>query len=678
MADRADNPGASMREALSTERSAGAAERTRRKIYLEDIPLDEAFARLIAALEAEGFGPLPTEPMPLDRLVGRVTGAPVWAKISSPHYNAAAMDGIAVRSRDTHGAMETAPRILQLGENAVWVDTGDPIPEGFDAVIMAEEVQEIEPESDADGSGRVAIRAAAAPWQHVRPVGEDLVVGELVLPENHLLGPADVGAIAAAGHIMVDVRRRPRVAVIPTGDELVPPGQELRPGAIIEFNSLVLAGMVSQWGAEATRWQIVPDQWDRLRAAVAEAVIGHDVVLINAGSSAGSEDYTSAIIGELGRLLVHGIAIRPGHPVALGVVSGKPVIGIPGYPVSAAVTCDLLVRPLIYRLQGLIPPERPRMRAVMTRKVLSPLGLDEYLRVKVGRVGDRVVATPLSRGAGVIMSLVRADGIVRIPRFSEGVHAGTEVEVELLRPPEEIERTIVAIGSHDLTLDLLASHLRRCRPELAFSSANVGSLGGLLALQRWEAHLAGSHLLDVVSGEYNLADVRQVLPDREVVLVNLVYRQQGLLVAQGNPKGIRGLEDLLREDVTFVNRQREAGTRVLLDYKLKELGLDPSRIRGYHRIEYTHLAVAAAVASGTADAAVGILAAARALDLDFVPLAMERYDLVIPREHYESEAMQALLAVIRSEAFKREVEALGGYDVSQTGVVVAELGPSHG
>ncbi|MDA8218820.1 MAG: molybdopterin biosynthesis protein [Dehalococcoidales bacterium] len=648
---------------------AAAAGPGRRKLYLEDIPLDEALRRLWAALAEAGFAPLPAEQVALDDALGRVTAEAVWARNSVPHYNAAAMDGIVVRSRETHGATETAPLTMEAGRQALWVDTGDPLPEGYDAVIMAEEVQVLDEE-------RLAIRAAAAPWQHVRAIGEDVVAGELVLPENHLLGPADIGAVAAAGHTVLSVRRRPRVAIVPTGDELVAPGEQLHSGDIVEFNSLILAGMVRQWGGEATRWPIVRDELPLIKEAVAEALATHDVVLVNAGSSAGSEDYTSTVISSLGELLVHGVAIRPGHPLALGVAQGKALVGIPGYPVSAALTCELFVRPVVHGLLGLVVPERPRTKATMTRKVLSPTGLDEYMRVKVGKVGERMVATPLPRGAGVIMSLVRADGIVRIPRFSEGIHMGAETEVELLRPPEEVERTIVAIGSHDLTLDLLASHLRRRRPDLSLSSANVGSLGGLMALRRNEAHLAGSHLLDPDSGEYNVADIKRLLPDRSIVLVNLVYREQVLFVLPGNPKGIHGLEDLVRDDVVFVNRQREAGTRVLLDYKLKQRGLDPGRVTGYERVEYTHLAVAAAVAGGTADVGLGVLAAARALGLDSIPVAKERYDLVIPREYYESEAMQALLKVVRGDEFKRAVEALGGYDVSQTGQVMAEIGPT--
>jgi len=407
---------------------------------------------------------------------------------------------------------------------------------------------------------------------------------------------------------------------------------------------------------------------------VQEAVATHDLVLVNAGSAAGSEDFTARVVADLGQLLVHGVAVRPGHPVILGMIRSRPIMGVPGYPVSAALTGEIFVEPLLARWLGRPPQARPTIQATLTRKVLSPLGDDEYLRVTIGRVGGRTVAAPLSRGAGVITSLVRADGIVRIPRFSEGVHAGETVTVELYRRPEEIENTIVVIGSHDLTLDLLAQHLAEARPGLRLASAHAGSLGGLVALRRGEAHLAGSHLLDEATGEYNISYVRQYLPGVPVVLVTLVRREQGLIIAPGNPKGIHSLADLGRPDVTFVNRQRGAGTRVLLDYRLKELGVDPATVNGYEREEYTHLAVAAAVQSGAADCGLGIRAAARALDLDFVPLEHERYDLVIPRQYYEGPLLRPLLDLLHDAAFRQAVAALPGYDVAEMGQVVAEIG----
>ena len=639
----------------------------KRNVYLTDIPLDEAYRRFWEALErVAAGGPLPGEPVPVAEALGRVTAAPIWAQISSPHYHASAMDGAAVRAVDTVGASETSPIRLELETQAVWVDTGDPLPTGMDAVVMLENLQEL-------GDGEIEIMQAVAPWQHVRPLGEDMVATELVLPEGRRLGPVDLGAIAGSGSTSVTVRRQPRVAILPTGTELVRPGAELKPGDIVEFNSIMLAGQVREWGGAPTCLPPTADDFQLLRQRVAEALESHDIVVVNAGSSAGSEDYTAAVVADLGELLVHGVAVRPGHPVVLGVCRGKPALGIPGYPVSTILTSELFLCPLIHRMLGLPMPERPRLSATMSRKVLSPMGEDEYLRVTLGQVGDRLIATPLQRGAGVVMSLVRADGLVRVPRFSEGVHAGAPVEVELLRRPGEVRNTIVAIGSHDLTLDLLANFIARDRPGMSLSSSNVGSLGGLIALQRGEAHLAGSHLLDDETGEYNLSYVRRHLAGRSVVLVNLVYREQGLIVPPGNPKNIRGLDDILRPDIQFVNRQKGAGTRVLLDYKLKQIGCDPSQVHGYEREEYTHLAVAASVMSGAADVGLGILAAARALKLEFVPLLKERYDLVIPREHYDTDLLAPLLGIIRGEEFRREVDALGGYDTSEMGRVLHEL-----
>ena len=638
-----------------------------RRYYLSDVPLERAVRDFESALrEAGGLTPTRSETLPLEQALGRTTSEPVWARISSPHYDSSAMDGVAVRAADTVGATETSPVRLKVGPEASWVDTGDPVPDGFDAVIMVEVIHEVDDET-------IEIRDPVPPYHHVRPLGEDIVATELLLPSGHRIGPADLGACASAGLSEIDVRQRPRIAVLPTGNELVSAGSDLKPGEIIESNGLMLAAMVREWGGEAALLPPVPDDPAALGSAIGRAARKADVIVVNAGSSAGDEDYTAEVVSKLGRLVVHGVAVRPGHPVVLGVVEGKPVLGIPGYPVSAAVTSELFVKPLIEQMLGTAPSRRDSVSATMTRKVLSPMGEDEFLRVSLGRVGGRLVATPLQRGAGVIMSLVRADGLALIPRFSEGVDEGAEVEVELLRSLKQIEGTIVAIGSHDLTLDLLADRLRRSYPAYSLSSSNVGSLGGLIALRRGECHLAGSHLLDEESGEYNLPFVRRYLGGHDIVVVNLVRRVQGLIVAPGNPLSITHLGDLRRPDVAFVNRQRGSGTRVLLDYKLAELGIDPGEIRGYDREEYTHLAVAASVAAGGADTGLGILSAARALGVDFVPLMSEQYDLVVPREFYDSDLLRPLFELIRSDAFRGAVDALGGYDTSSTGRVVAEL-----
>ena len=658
-------------------------------IYLDDIPLTEAKERFEAALKSIGmWGILGVEELPLDeKVIGRVLAEAVFAKISSPHYHAAAMDGFAVLSANTTGAMPSSPVDLPCeressSSRAAYVDTGDLLPEWADAVIPIENVESINLNGSIAENIRqpalIRIRSAVTPWSHVRPMGEDIVATQLVLPAGHILRPVDLGAIAACGHHKIFVARKPRVAILPTGSELIPIGTPIHPGEIIEYNSVVLAAQINQWGGVATRYPITPDTFEEIYRCVVQASETCDLILLNAGSSAGSEDYSGKVIEALGEALVHGVAIRPGHPVILGVIGVNeglkkaiPIIGVPGYPVSAALTGEIFVEPVIAQWLGRSSISYPKVKASITRKVTSPPGDDDYLRVIVGRVGEKVLAAPLSRGSGVITSLVNADGIVILPRGSQGLDAGAEVEVRLYRNSEELDTTIFAIGSHDITLDLMAQFLATHGRRL--SSANVGSLGGLIAIRRGETHIAGSHLLDMSSGEYNLSYIRQYLLDKKLVVLDLVGREQGLMVTKGNRKAIRDLNDLIRDDITFVNRQRGAGTRVLLDFNLIKLGMKSEQIRGYEHEEYTHLAVAASIASGRADCGLGIAAAAYALDLDFIPLFQELYQLIIPDEFYLSNLLEPLVDLLHNAEFKRIVGKLPGYDVSRMGSVAFDL-----
>ncbi len=672
-------------------------------VYLHDIPLSQAQARLREALQdADLWRVLGTESIPLsENALGRVTAEPIWAEISSPHYHASAMDGFALRAVSTNGAMPSAPVTLFIGPEAQYVDTGDPLPEWANAVIPIENVESLDENDqitkDIRSPMTIRIRAAVAPWSHVRPLGEDIVATQLVLPAGHILRPADLGAIAASGHQSITVARKPKVAILPTGTELVPIGSKLKSGDILEYNSLVMAAQIKSMGGEPTRYPITKDDFDSICERVQEAAQTHDLVLLNAGSSAGAEDFSAKVVEKLGTLLVHGVAVRPGHPVILGMVNRElgignrelenlipdtrhliPIIGVPGYPVSAALTVDIFVEPVIAKWLGRRPNELPTEMATLTRKLVSPAGDDDYVRVAVGKVGDKLLAAPLSRGAGVITSLVQADGLALIPSGVQGLEAGEQVKVHLYRSKAEIEKTIFCIGSHDMTLDLLAQFLAEHDRRLA--SANVGSQGGLVALRRGEAHMAGSHLLDPKDGSYNISYIRQYMPNIPVKVIALVGRDQGLIVKKGNPKGIKSLGDLSRREsnaqpsrsIQFVNRQRGAGTRVLLDYHLNLMGMSSDSILGYTQEEYTHLGVAAAVASGRADCGLGISAAAQALDLDFVPLFQERYDLVIPKEHAQSNLLSPLFELLSGHNFRDSVSKLTGYDISVMGRIILE------
>ena len=628
--------------------------------FIHDLPAAEALAAWDEACAAAGCpARLEAVRLPLDEAVGRVLAEPVWAARSSPPFDAAAMDGIAVRAEDTIGASETAPARLERGAYEL-VDTGDPMPADYDAVVMREDVREV-------GAGGIELRAAAPPYQHVRSIGEDVSAAELLLPAGHRLRPVDVAAAGAAGAAEVVVRRRPVVAVIPTGDEIRPLGSELGPGELPDTNSLMLAAQAEEAGCEAVRSTVVPDDADRIAAAVRGAAAASDLVIVIAGSSAGRDDYTAAVVAEVGALAVHGVAVKPGHPVVLGAAERRPILGAPGYPVSAALTFDIFAAPLLARLEGAPPPDWPRARARLARKLASSMGVDDWVRVRLGRVRGELVATPLPRGAGVLTSLVRADGLLVVPAALEGHHAGDDVEIRLMRGVGEIERTIVATGSHDLVLDLAASALRERDPRLTFASSNVGSLGGLMALRDGLCHLAGSHLLDPETGEYTLPYVERLLPGRDLAVVRLVHREQGLMVAPGNPLGLTGVDDLVRPGLRYVNRQRGAGTRVLLDHELARRGIEPSAVHGCAREEHTHLAVAAAVAAGRADCGLGVLAAARAFELDFVPVANEPYDLVLARESADDELLAPLWELLGTQAFQESVEALGGYETGEMG-----------
>ena len=460
------------------------AQKRRRNVYLKMHTLEGA----LKVWSEKTFSlRVPVEVVETAAALHRITAGPIVALRSVPHYHGAAMDGFAVRAEHTFGAGDVRPLRLVVGETAIPVDTGDPLPPETNAVIMIEQTETV-------GEREVEIRAAAFPWQHVRKVGEDIVAGELLLPQHQRLRPADIGALLAAGVLTVPVFARPEVSIQPTGTELVPASRaaEAAPGEIIEFNGTVLACMVRECGGEAVLREIVADDYESLKEAIAGAVASTaDVVIVNAGSSAGSEDFTASIIGELGEVLVHGVAMMPGKPVILGVVSGKPVIGVPGYPVSAIMAFEQFVVPLLCALQGLPGPSFETVDAALGRKTPSKLGLEEFLRVIVGRVNGQLVAMPIDRGAGVITSLVRADGMIRIPREVEGVEVGEQVGIRLLRSREQLDRTLIMIGSHDNTIDVLANELKRRDSRIHLSSSNVGSLGGLMALRRGQAPPGG-------------------------------------------------------------------------------------------------------------------------------------------------------------------------------------------
>lgn len=629
--------------------------------YLTNVPLEQARREYLELLEHQGFEPQ-TQVIPVYESCGRVTAEAVYAHICAPHYTASAMDGVAVCARDTFGATETTPVTLHPEQFTV-LDTGDPVPEGRDAVIMVEDLVKNE-----DGS--ITIHAAAAPWQHIRQIGEDVCAGEMILPGHMTVTPAAIGAMIAGGVLELRVIRRPVVGIIPTGDEIIPPCTDPRPGDILEFNGSIFSAMVRQWGAEPVVYPIVPDDFDRIKAMVEKASDQCDMVILNAGSSAGREDFSAQVIRQLGQVLYHGIAIKPGKPAILGCRGKTAILGVPGYPVSGIIVIEQFLKPLIEPwLKTAAQPEH-YAQATLTRPVVSGLKYQEFVRVRMGAVGGRLMASPLSRGSGVVSSFMKADGILEVPQGLEGYEAGEEVTLRLLSPMEKLRNTLVVIGSHDPLLDELADMLHLGDPRLYMSSSHVGSMGGIMAIRRGEAHMAGCHLLDTADGTYNRSFIRKYFPKGDVKLVSCVGRQQGLMVARGNPLNICSFADISRQGIRYVNRQKGSGTRILTDYLCSREKVEPSDVYGYTREELTHTSVAAQIACGSADVGMGIYSAAKLYDLDFIPICIEEYDLIIPDHAWDSPMVQQLLTILRSDAFREKILSMGGYTADHPGQVL--------
>ena len=590
----------------------------------------------------------------------RYTFKAVYANASSPSYNSCAMDGIAIISSHTLKASEKEPLTLKEKEDYVEVDTGDMLPKPYDAVIMAEDLI-------STNEGYKIIKSAY-PFLNVRPIGEDIIAKEMILTSRHKISAIDISVMLATLNREVEVVKKVRVGIIPTGDEMISYEKDPQDGEIIETNSWLFKGLVEKHYGVAKVYDITPDDPLKLKEVLKKATKENDIVIINAGSSAGRDDYTPQIIKELGEVYTHGVAIKPGKPVILGAIDLKPVIGLPGYPVSSYITFMEFVVPLLKKLSGLDIEEYPNVSARLTKTIMSSLKYQEYIRVKLGEVEGQMIATPLKRGAGASMSLVRADGFCIVPKEMEGFKEGEEVKIRLSKDLKIIKNTLVVIGSHDMILDVIRDIMIKDQSGFDLSSSHVGSLSGLIALSKKETHLAPSHLLDEESGTYNIPIIKKMFKDEKMVIIKGVKRRQGFIVPKGNPLKLEKIEDLKR--VRYINRQKGAGTRVLLDHLLKEKGVSFKKIDGYDHEVATHMEVAVAVKNGDADCGMGVYSSAKALDLDFVDIAYEEYDFVTYKSYLEDPKIKCFIKTLQSPSFKEALEKLGGYDFFKSGQVI--------
>ena len=663
--------------------------------HLTDIPLEKAKTEYMELLIKNGMAPR-TESVPVAEANGRVTAGPVYARICSPYNNVSAMEGVALDAELTSGAGEKTPVTLAAGQY-VPVSTGDPLPAGRNAVIMIEdvvkvpagavggelreEIREGEPRETGDGdkegsrvNDTITINKPAAPWQHIRRIGEDICAGEMILPSFSTVTPSAIGAIIAGGISSLSVIKKPVAGIIPTGDMHIPPENcpEMEDAAAhnaAAHNPAMISAMLRGWGAEVISYPAVGGGLSEICGALETALSECDIVILNAGAPAGRAENTAEAIAENGAVMCRGLAIKPGRTAVLGYSGPKPVLGVPGYPVSSIIVIEQILRPIIEYLCRRTPEVDRYTDAVLSKPIVSALKYQEFVRVRMGYVKEQLIASPLGRGSGIVTSFMKADGIVEVPQGVGSYESGEKVRVRILRSEGELRRSLVAIGSHDPLLDELSELLRVGYGDISMGSAHVGSMGGLIAVRRGEAHIAGTHLLDEETGEYNISFIKKILPKGGVKLIECVKRTQGLMLAKGNPKNITGVAGLAGEGLRYINRQKGSGTRILIDYLCRLNGVDTSEIDGYSREEYTHTSVAALIAAGSADAGLGIYSAAKLYDLDFLPVCREQYDLLIPDHAWELLTVQRLLEVLKSAAFRQKLEAMGGYVIENPGTV---------
>lgn len=629
--------------------------------YLTNVPTADAVDIFIQKLKASGCT-YKTETVKTTDSLYRITASAVYAKRCSPHYCASAMDGIAVLAQKSYGASEADP--IQLNpQDFVQVDTGDALPEGTDAVIMIEDVIH-------GDNGSVLIQKAAVPWQHVRQIGEDISMGDMIAPSFTKMNPAMIGAFLAAGVLETEVIKKPVCGIIPTGDEIISADAQLQEGYIPEFNSAIFSAMFSEWGAESVIYPIVPDCESLLENAVRKAAAECDMVIVIAGSSAGRDDYTSAVLQKCGTMFVHGVAMKPGKPAILGSIGSVPFLGVPGYPVSGIIAMRKFAAPIIEMMTCSCIPEETGYEAIISRKLISGLKYEEYIRCRSAFVGDKLIAVPMHRGAGVISGYAKCSGLIEIPQNSEGYEAGQSVQLKSFCDDRTLHNSLLVVGSHDPIVDEVADIMRRCDVTSNLLSAHVGSMGAIMAALRKEMQLGGIHLLDETTGEYNKSYLRKYFPNGGVRLIRGVGRLQGLIVPKGNPRKIMNLSDIVENELSYVNRQKGSGTRILLDYLMAQQGIDRNLLYGYSREEYTHTAVAAIVASGSADVGLGIYSAASVYDLDFIPLWNENYDFIVTDEAFEMSVVQRFIDILHSNELADRLERMGGYAIDSIGETI--------
>ena len=629
------------------------------KKYLDNYDLAEALALYLADIKEQIN--LETKEVASIDAFGLISAKAVYAKASAPNYNASAMDGIAISSKTSALASESNPVIINKDQYQ-YVNTGDVISGDWDGVVMIEDV--IFKDDDS-----ALITKAVGYFENIRPIGEDISQTQMIIPSFHKIRAVDLGPLLASKNEKIEVFCKLKTAILPTGSEIVDVSTEvLEDGMIIDSNSSMIKGLTAGLNLSAHVLPVCPDDYEQLKAVIDRSTKENDVLLVNAGSSAGSEDYTVKIIEELGKVSVHGIAIKPGKPAILGVVNGAIVIGLPGYPVSTYIVFEQIFKPIINRLFNQ-KIEQEVINATLTKTVYSSLKHLEFVRVKVGYLEGKFVCTPLARGAGISMSLAEADGIISIPKQSEGYQNNELVTVRLFKPVSSLKNKITSIGSHDLILDVLNDVFNLLDYPYTLSSSHVGSYSGLISLKNNETLLAPIHLL-AEDGTYNVNIIQELFKGEQMALIKGVKRQQVLAYAEGNPLAISSIADIAHKKLKYVNRQRGSGTAVLFDYLLKENQVEKKDVIGYDFVMPSHFNVGAAIKSKTADCGLLIKSIAEVMELDYFEVMAEDYDFVIYEKDLAQPQIKSLIEVLQSNFFKERLQQFNCYETADSGDII--------
>ncbi len=647
----------------AVERFDAVRRAARQEQFLEVVSADEARARFARHVDAS---PLTGEQVTLSEALGRVLADDVHAPIDVPPFDRSNVDGFALRAVDTIGATDTVPRRLVLSPEvivcghapelavapgtATTIATGGVVPRGADAIVMVEQTEFVDDSEQA----AIDVRRAVAPGQFVSYAGSDIARGEIVLRRGARIGSREIGMLAACGIATVAVVRRPRVAVLSTGDELVMPGEPLKPAGVYDSNGAIIAAAVAEAGGEPVPFGAFRDDEAALRQAVTRALAECDMVILSGGTSKGAGDLSHRVIAKLGEpgIIVHGVALKPGKPLCLAVANNKPVAILPGFPTSAIFTFHAFIAPLIRARAGLPPEAAETIEADVPVRIASELGRQEFVLVALVDGANGPAAFPIAKGSGSVTSFSQADGFIAVDALSTALDAGSRANVTLIGQAARMP-DVVIMGSHCVALDVVLGAL--AAQGLRGRSIAVGSQGGVVAAGRGECDLAPVHLVDPATGIYNKHLLRDGLS-----LVKGWQRMQGFVFRAGDPrfKGLSAAEALkvaLADDnCLMVNRNAGAGTRILIDQLLAG-----ARPPGYTNQPRSHNAVAAAVAQGRADWGIAIQSVASLYGLGFLPIAPEDYDFLLVEARRDRPAVQAFLAALRDPATRERIAALG-------------------